>query len=235
MEADDSDHGPPTSFNRVLPYPDVAGEACESHGAVLLVGDGGWRVYKGAAHQRPEAATLTYYLQSAEWDGGKWPAKHFDVLTSPGAEITTLTGMLREYLQKAYPDAHRAIAREESAAFPLTVLIGSALSDACAGGDDGAYLIRPLPDRLRYYQRAVQELSTLLHSCQRALVVGFGTAQHWHLPPTFNNHADHVADLFREYCIPVWDGMAHYQSIAHFRTRVDKNGVLCDWFRHFQE
>ncbi|MCP4239282.1 MAG: hypothetical protein GY772_01860, partial [bacterium] len=197
--------------------------------------DGAWRVHKGAARQRPEAAALTSYLQSADWDGGKWPKRHFDVLTSPGAELTTLTGMLRDHLQKAYPDLYRAFAREEPVTFPLTMLIGSALSDACAGGDAGTYLIRPLPDRLRYYQRAIEELSKLLHSCQRAFVAGFGTAQHRHLPPNFNNHADHVADLLRENRIPIWDGMARYQSIAHFRTRVDKNGALSDWFRHFQE
>ncbi len=178
---------------------------------------------------------LTSYFWSQRWDGALWPPAHFEAVTSPGAELPTLTELLGRHLEKNFPEEWNAFHRGESADFPVTVLVGSSLADACAGGHDGNYVIRPLRVLMPYYEQAVEDMSSLLACCQRVLVVGFGTAQHWHLPPSFNDHAHYVTGLFAEHGIPMWDGMSHYLSVAKYRTRVGRYGRVTDWFAHYEE
>ncbi|MCP4239324.1 MAG: hypothetical protein GY772_02070, partial [bacterium] len=181
---------------------------------------------------KPEHAPITNYCRSRDGDGAEWSAEVFEVVTSPGAELSTLTDNLRRHLETTYPDGYDAYQRGDVADFPLTVLIGSSLSDACAGGKDGSYAIRPLKGVAPYYQQAVEDLSSLLTCCRRALVIGFGTAQHWHLPPTFNDHAHYVTGLLAQQGIPVWDGTSHYSSTARFRARAGRNNGVNGWFMH---
>ncbi|MCP4194331.1 MAG: hypothetical protein GY768_27285, partial [Planctomycetaceae bacterium] len=236
VESADSDRSP-GGFTGSLPYPGVAGHTCDSHGSVLLLGDTCWRVYTETCPQshRAEATPLTNYFRSRDWDGDQWPPAHFEAVTSPGAELSTLTELLGRHLEKNFPDEWNAFNRGEFADFPITVLVGSSLADACAGGHDGNYIIRPLRVVMPYYEQAVEDMSSLLACCQRVLVIGFGTAQHWHLPPSFNDHAHYVTGLFAKHGIPLWDGMSHYLSIANYRTRIGRYGRVADWFAHYEE
>ncbi len=77
------------------------------------------------------------------------------MITSPGTELSTLADLLRRYLEANYPEECDAFHRGESADFPVTVLVGSSLADACAGGHDGSNVIRPLRLLMPYYQQAV--------------------------------------------------------------------------------
>ncbi len=80
-----------------------------------------------------------------------------------------------------------------------------------------------------YYQESVAELSALLRCCNRALVVGFGTARHWHLPKAFDSHAEFVTDLFCSQGGPRvgWPGtFLFHGGLPHPRTPEDETAGL---------
>ncbi|MCP4242733.1 MAG: hypothetical protein GY772_19425 [bacterium] len=124
---------------------------------------------------------------------------------------------------------------DEDVRFPVTVLVGSCLSDCCTADRDGRWAVEPLDNGMqRYYRDAVDHLGALLRCCDRALVMGFGDFRHWQLPPAFDKHTEFVTELFRRAGLPVWDSMEHLRSIASYRTRIDPKWNEPDWFHHYQ-
>ncbi len=80
-------------------------------------------------------------------------------------------------------------------------------------------IIKPLTDPAkRSCHGAVAQLSSLLSYCERAMVLGFGTAKHWEVGCKCEKDTDFVTRQFVQQGIPVWDGKFHWRALAGFRA-----------------
>ncbi len=212
----------------------VAGETCSSHGQFLLLGDSGWRVYRQTEEKKTKCIEyLSKYL--ANWSFNQssyseWSSCYFDcTLTQTGSTLVSFCEQLSTWLGNNYPDLWEAKLNGEDVQFPITVVVGSCLNEAVRQSGEN-WIVKPLREMRPYYQDVISTLSDLLRSCRRACVIGFGTAEYWHVPPAFDTHARLCTTLFTERGVPVWDGDSLWKSLAPYRgvsNRADDSYV--DW------
>ncbi len=221
-----------------LPMPTVAGETANSHGQIFLIGDSGWRVYRRIGQKGRQIEYLNKYLANWQFNPEtykNWSSGLFDCAkVGTGSILSTFVGDLLAKLAETFPDLWDAYKAGEDVQFPVSVVIGSCLNDAVRQSGDN-WIIKPLGrDMQSYYADTISALSELLRLCRRACVVGFGTAEYWHIDPAFDDHANFCRTLFTERGIPVWDGDSLWESLAQFRGAPDRaENDEVDWWHHW--
>ncbi len=68
------------------------------------------------------------------------------------------------------------------------------------------------------------------------MVIGCGSADHWHFDPDFDVYAACLTRLFVKEGIPIWNDRPDWESIVSgFRTRIPEGyNEVTDCFQHFQ-